>query len=229
MRSLTSWRLVQGFYWLAAGTWFGALVMLCIVAPTTFRTIYEQKPVMPAFSKLDPAAIAAGGAGEGFQSMMQTTSVESMNRLAGSIVGRSIDGLRRLQWICAVVIVLAVLLHHTVFARRMPSRGLVQWLNNLRVTLILVPVLVLAADSFWISPQMKAARAVKNDPAQAEEAVARAERSFDRYHGLSERLISVQIAMLGAAILASGFALHGTAGDPAEQGMEHAGTAEHRA
>ena len=197
MASVQAWRAVQGAYWLALGTWFGALIMLAIAAATTFQTVAEHRPLL-----------APPGAARATATMFEATA-QSGTALAGTIVGRSIDRLRVLQWICAAAAVAALGLQHTAFARRLPRSGLGQWMNTLRVALVLLPALILVADTVHINPQLKQQRRIRNDviatPAQAQAARA----SFDRYHHLSERLLSVQVFMLGAAVLASSFALHG--------------------
>lgn len=187
MRSLAAWRTVQGLYWLTLGIWLGALVMLVIAAAATFHTVSEYQPILPAHPAHEPV-----------------TSVRAVNTLAGAIVGKSLDNLRWMQWICAIATMVCLVLQSTVIAnRRLSISG--QWINTLRIVLVMMPVLILVADTAVISPKMKQERKSMHDLTQPSPQIERARHAFDRYHDLSQRLFTVQLVMLGCAALASAF------------------------
>lgn len=192
MGNTTAWRLIQGCYWLALGAWFGALVMLAISAAATFHTMSS----LPTPMGMIPPEIEAS----------VNNPAEFM---AGMIVGQAIDWLRVMQWICAVVLVIAVASHLSAFRGRMPRSGLAQWSNTLRVMLLAAVVLILSVDSFYVSPGIKAARIARYEADRLDNQVKAATESFDKYHGLSVRLVRMQVVMLGVAALASAYALHG--------------------
>jgi len=196
MRSLTAWRTVQGLYWLALGAWFGALVMLAIAAAATFATVWDYQPMLPAQPGAPPE-----------------TSARAVPMLAGAIIGRCLDNLRWLQWICAVVAIVCLALQNTVFASRRPAGGCGQWINTLRIVLVLVPVVILVVDTAVINPKMKHDRQIMHDLTQPAPQIELARQSFDSYHELSRRLFKVQVVMLGCAVLASAFVLHGNRAD----------------
>lgn len=191
MSSLTGFRLVQGFYWLSLGSWFGAMLMLVIAATVTFKTVRAHQVTLGAEPYNHPAfAQQADGI------------------LAGGIVGNVLKGLGRLQIICAAAVVLAVVLQCTVFADRIPG-GVLGAGNLIRVLLILIPVGVLVVDQAVITPRVWEHRAVMYDPDQSEQARTEARAQFDRYHKLNERIVGTAMLLLAVSVIASAFVLHG--------------------
>jgi hypothetical protein len=194
---MTGFRIVQGFYWLGLGTWFGAMLMLVIAAAVTFKTVRAHQPTIGVAPYNDPML-----------------AEHHSSILAGGIVGNVLRALSTLQIICAVIVVTAVVLQCTVFADRLagPVWGAA---NLLRIALIAVPIVVVAVDRLHITPTVWQHRAVMYDPGQPAESRAQARAGFDRYHKLSERVVGAAMFMLAAAVLVSPFVLHAPRG-PAE-------------
>ncbi len=188
------WRVVQGLYWLALGTWFGALIMLAMGAAATFKVMrtYHPLTLMPSLPVL------------GEQTVGSNENVATM--LAGSIVGLMLDHLRILEMLCAGVLIFTTLLQLITFRRRLARDGVGQWMNTLRVALLIGAIGALAADTFYVNPRIKELRPAMHDA--PEPAVRDAlQVEFDRFHGYGVRLASMMILMLGVGALASGFVL----------------------
>ena len=195
MRRTTWWRVVQGWYWLALGAWFGALVMLAIAAAAVFGTLrYFPTPLGPM-----PAEMAS--------------RVFNPTEVAGLIVGQAIDWLRVMQWICASIAIVCVVLQYVVLSSWLPKGGFAQWMNTLRITLLMAVVLILAGDSFYVGPRIRHWRAAMHAPSENSVGDVQAAReAFDHYHDLSVRLVKMKLLMLGVAVLSSAFALQGEPG-----------------
>src|SRR5437588_4433878 len=74
--------VVQIVYWLSLATWFGGVLFIAIAAPVIFRTVREQRPLLP---------------------MVLSVNLENQHAdlLAGSIVANLLDVLTRLELACA--------------------------------------------------------------------------------------------------------------------------------
>lgn len=184
-------RLVQGFYWLGLGTWFGALAMLVIAAGITFRTVRQYQPVITVEPYNDP-----------------TLTGRAPDILAGGVVGNLLQGLARLQLICGAVVVVCVLLQCTAFADRIVG-GRCGWRNGLRLVMIAGPLLVLAVDSLAVRPTIWKHRQVMYDPQQPQADREQAKARFDKWHKADTQLVGAAGLMLIGAVFASAFALHG--------------------
>jgi hypothetical protein len=193
MNSMLAFRLVQGFYWLFLGAWFGALVMLVIAAAITFKTVRSYQPVITTAPYNDPGLNAPHA-----------------DVLAGGVVGNVLRGLAVVQIVCALGVLLCIVLQCTAFADRLAG-GLTGLPNLLRILLVAVPVLCLAIDVSIISPRVWHYRVQMYNPALSVEVRAAARQQFDVYHKLDERVVGTGMFALAAAILASAFVLHAAA------------------
>lgn len=196
MERATAFRLTQGLYYLALGTWFGALVMLVIAAGTTFHVIEAYTFTLHA----GPGGIAVDE---------PALADEAARIIAGSIVGEAIEGLTWVQGICAAVAMLCLLLHTTVFRCRLAKAGRSR-ANVLRTLLVLGPVVVLLLNVLWINPGVWQARGAMYDSGRSADQRVEARRSFEQYHRLSERTTGGAALMLAVAVLASPFAFRVT-------------------
>jgi hypothetical protein len=81
--------LVQIVYWLALSTWFGGVLFVGVAAQVIFRTMKEDKPVLPHVLSVNL---------EGQHGTL----------LAGSIIGNLISTMAKIEMICAGVLLAAI-------------------------------------------------------------------------------------------------------------------------
>lgn len=179
-------RLTNGLHFLALGTWFGAILMLAISAAMTFQTVRTYQPTLdlPPYNQPELAS-------------------RSDAILAGAIVGRSLQGLKWVQIICATLVVVTLAVQMTAF-RSYLLKSRTSLLNITRLGLLAIPVIVLLVDILWITPSIWEYRdAMYAAPASAEKQMA-ARENFDRYHKLSERSVGLAaLSLAGAAVISS--------------------------
>ncbi|MCX5658966.1 MAG: hypothetical protein NTW19_04500 [Planctomycetota bacterium] len=188
MKASYLFRVVQGFYWLGLGAWFGGLVMLAITAAITFRTVREYQPTIENWPQYQPAM-----------------AEHDAPILAGGIVGNVLHGLAAMQIVCAAFVGGCVVLQCTVFKKQLVG-GPTGRANLLRVALVVLPVGVLAADQLVISPRIWTQREAMYDSDQPEAVRTEAHAEFDRLHKLDERVVGVSVWLLAGAVFASTFA-----------------------
>ncbi|MFA9480405.1 DUF4149 domain-containing protein [Phycisphaerales bacterium AB-hyl4] len=196
MERPAAFRFTQGLYYLALGTWFGALVMLAIAAAITFRTLEEHAFV------LQTGLLHAAG-------VEPDHAADAPRIFAGEVVGQIIQGLTWLQAICALVAIACLLLQTTLFRRRLANAGRSR-ANLLRTLLVVGPALVLLLNVFWINPNVWQSREAMYDPARTETQRIEARLIFDHHHRLSERTTGGAALMLAVAVLISPFAFRVT-------------------
>ena len=194
MNKRTAFRITQGVYYLSLGTWFGAMVMLVLTAITVFATVRQFD-----------VSIHAGPYGQGMWEDRATAI------LAGGIVGNVLRALAVVQVICAASAVACAALQSSVFACRLAGgrRGKA---NLLRLALLFVPIVILAADQAVVTPRIWQTRQVMYDSEQPEQVRQQAQARFDRLHTASERMGGLATLALAGAILVSPFAWR----DPAQ-------------
>ena len=180
---MLGFRLSQGLFYLSAGVWLGALVMLVVTASATFATVRAYQPALPIELELAGEADAI---------------------LAGAIVGRSLDRLMVVQLVCAAGACLALTLEHTRYAGRLARRGR-SAAARVRSLALLVAVVMVAANLAWIGPGVWQSRAVMYDASASGQERAAARAVFDRYHRLSERTHGLAALALAGALLAGPF------------------------
>src|SRR5260370_36766005 len=74
--------IVQIVYWLSLSTWFGGVLFIAIAAPVIFRTVREQRPLLPTVLSVN-------------------LENQHADLLAGSIVANLLEGLTRVDLVCA--------------------------------------------------------------------------------------------------------------------------------
>lgn len=180
-------RLVQGCYWLALGTWVGALVMLAIAAAVTFRTVRDYQPLLQKPPYNQPAL-----------------ADRAVPILAGGVVGNMLRALAVLQIICAAVVGTCIGLQSTLWRDQLEG-GAAGWPNLVRVGLLALAVSALAVDQRWITPRIWAHREVMFDPDETAEVRAASQTAFNRLHKLDERVVGASVWLLAGAVFASAF------------------------
>src|SRR5437867_8749948 len=81
--------LIQVLYWLALSSWFGGVLLIAIAAPIIMRAMREEKPILPG---------------------VLSVNLESQHGtlLGGSIIGRIMDLLFRVELACAAVLFVTI-------------------------------------------------------------------------------------------------------------------------
>jgi uncharacterized membrane protein YhaH (DUF805 family) len=190
-------KLTQGSYWLALGTWFGAIVMLIIAAAITFKTTREYQ-VTIGKAPLSAPAIAA----------------KAPDIMAGAIVGRIIRVLAAVQALCAVTALAAAAAQCTIFRRqiwRQPVKccGIIGGTSNvIRLLLLLAAVACFTIDVAVIAPRLQDTRPRLHDPSLPVDQREEARKEFDADHKRSEWLAGSTALLLLGTIMVSACALH---------------------
>lgn len=183
--------MTNGFYFLFLGLWFGAMVMLAVGAAVTFRTVRSFEPSLHV-APYDRPELAN----------------RAVPILAGGIVGNMLKALAKIQWLCATLVIIAMVMQCTVFADRL-GPALRGGANLARIVLILLPLATMAADRYIVTPRIWTLRQTMFNPDLADAARGAAQTEFNRYHKMSERLHGTALVLLGAAVIASSFTLFG--------------------
>lgn len=181
--------LNNGLYYLALGTWFGAIVMLAIGAAATFQTVRAYEPTLHVAPWDHPELVAKGP-----------------SILAGAVVGASLKGLMVVQIICAIIVVIALIAQHTLF-RQYLTRTVLSVRNVVRLLLAAVPAGMLLLNIFWITPQILNHRDTMWDMNQPASVREKAKADFDGFHKLSERTTGLTAFALAGCVLVSSLVL----------------------
>lgn len=194
---------IQGAYYLALGTWFGATVMMGLAAGFTFAAIRAQ-----------PLILTEGPAAPG-----TPLANRAHEFLAGNVVNRAFDAFTILQLACGVVLLVALGAQLTAFRRRLLHAGRT-WPNAIRVACVALGLALFATDLALTRPVMATTREqmYHQQPVSAE-ALTGLEASFDRLHQRSSRSMGVAALLMAAAVLVSPFAF--TSGSPAREDHAH--------
>jgi hypothetical protein len=172
------WDIVQILYWLSLSTWFGGVLFVAIAAPLIMRTVKENNPIL--------------------------TSVLSVNLegqhatlLGGSIVGRIMTILMRVELACAAAMLVAlggqvILLH-----------GGAVLLTVFRGTMFVGAVAFLIYDWRMVWPAMWKWRQEYIDHADEPEVANPALDQLNRYQSESATILFIRVALLLGMILFS--------------------------
>src|SRR5687768_7300367 len=84
-----AWDIIQILYWLSLSTWFGGVLFVAIAAPLIMRTVRESNPIL---------------------SHVLSVNLEGQHGtlLGGSIVGRLMTVLTRIELACAAALLLCI-------------------------------------------------------------------------------------------------------------------------
>jgi hypothetical protein len=172
--------LIQIIYWLSLSTWFGSALFVAIAAPIIVRTVRENNPIMTGVLSVNL---------EGQHGTL----------LAGSIIGKIMEIVVRVQLACAGGLLIAligqwILLRPTGSAILLPA---------MRTALYLAAVGLLVYDWRVVWPRMWKYRQEYIDHADEPDVANPALDQFDRYQAESTSVLRNLIFVLLGMILFS--------------------------
>jgi hypothetical protein len=174
--------VIQIAYWLALATWFGGLLFVAIAAPVVFRTVRDADPTLPKVLSVN-------------------LDGQHATLLSGTIVGNILESLRRVQLICAGILLLAIL-GQWFFIDRNDKEQLVGAI--VRTALYLGAVAMLLYDWRVVWPRIQQYRNEYIDHADEPDVANPAKENFDRYHQESVTIVGIMLLLLLGMILFSG-------------------------
>jgi hypothetical protein len=165
---------VQIIYWLALATWFGGVLFVAVSAPVIFRTIDDSKPILPT---------------------VLSVNLENQHGtlLAGSIVGNLIERLTRIEFACAVALLLTIVAQWAILR---PTAGGDFAAAVVRSALYVGAVVVVVYHSRVLWPRIMAKRQQYIDHADEPDVANPAKDDFDRYQRESVTLLTVVLFCL---------------------------------
>ncbi len=172
--------IVQCIYWLALATWFGSVLFVALAAPIIHEAIRESNPILPHVLSVNL---------EG----------QHASLLAGTIVGKLLVVLGRVQMICAAALFLTLLAQWGITS----IYGIHLLSAIVRSTLFVAAVLLLIYDNRYVWPRIWLFRQEYIDHADEPDIANPAKDQFDRYHRESITLLSVVLCLLLGIILFS--------------------------
>jgi hypothetical protein len=175
-------QVAQIVYWLSLSTWFGCVLFLGIAAPIIFRTVQEGDPLLPTVLSVNL---------EGQHGTL----------LAGSIVSNLIAMLIRIEWICALALVPAMIVQAVMLSTHIS-------MMVVRIVLYCLSVLVLLYQGWVLVPKTAEARKQYIDHADEPEVANPAKDRFDRYHGESVTALTALLFLLLGLVLLSASSLY---------------------
>lgn len=171
-------QIIQIAYWLSLATWFGGVVFIAVAAPIIFRTVREHDPTLPRVLSVN------------LQGQHSTL-------LAGSIVGNILETLMRIQLLCALVLLLAILGEWVYVA----TTGAL-WVNlALRTALYIGATVLLIYNWRVVWPKINRHRSIYIDHADDPDIANPAKEQFDRHHQESVTVLLITLALLLGMIL----------------------------
>ncbi len=174
--------IVQIIYWLSLSTWFGGVLFIAIAAPIIFRTVREQKPILPTVLSVN-------------------LENQHADLLAGTIVANLLAVLNRMQLACAGGVLIG-LLGQWALAERSGAGPLTQII--LRTGLCLAATSMVLYDWRVVWPQITRFRQEYLDHADQPEIANPAKEQFDKYHHESVNVLTVVLLLLLGLVLFSG-------------------------
>lgn len=172
--------LVQIIYWLSLSTWFGCVLFISIAAPIIVRTVRENNPVMT-----DVLSVNLEG--------------QHGTLLAGSIVGKIMSVLVRIELACAAALLVALLGHWLL----LPRLGTQLVMQIVRTALFLAACGLLVYQWRVVWPRMWLYRQEYIEHADEPDVANPALDQFDRYQGESATVLLLLLAVLLGMILFS--------------------------
>jgi len=174
-------QLLQIIYWLALSSWFGGVLFVFVAAQIIFRTIDENKPVLPHVLSVNM---------EGQHGTL----------LAGTIVGNLLAMVMRIALVCASVLALAIALQWIL--SQYESSNLV--FSMLRSALLLMAAAVTIYDWRIVWPKIWKYRQEFIDHADDPDIANPAKEKFDYYQRESQMLLSILLLLLLGMVIFSG-------------------------
>ena len=175
-------QLVQTVYWLALSVWFGGAMFIGVAVQTIHRTVRENDPVLPHVLSVNL---------EGQHSTL----------LAGTIVGKLISVLARIEIICAAVVLVALGSQWFLVDLSDP------WVKAsafVRSALGLAATGLVIYDGWILWPKIMKARQTFIENADDPDKANPASERMDKHQHDSEMLLMVLVFLLLGIILFSG-------------------------
>jgi hypothetical protein len=179
---------VQIVYWLALSTWFGGVLFVALSAPVIFNTVRDSNPILPT---------------------VLSVNLENQHAtlLAGSIVGNLMERLTRIEYACAVALLLTIAAQWALI-RPMAGANFVSAL--LRTALYVGAVAMVVYHSRVLWPRMMVKRQQYLDHADEPEIANPAKDDFDRYQRESVTVLTITLALLlGMVLFSAGIPVSG--------------------
>jgi len=167
-------------YWLALSTWFGGVLFIALSAPIIFKTVRDNKPILPHILSVNL---------EGQHGTL----------LAGSIVANLLQSLSRVQLICAAAVLVSLIAQFFLF-RHDDS---MLFALAVRVALFLAATAVVIFDYFFVWPLIWKSRQQYLDHADEPDIANPAKDEFDHQHRRSVSMLSAVLFLLLGMILFS--------------------------
>ena len=172
-------QLVQILYWLSLSTWFGGVLFILVAAPIILRTVRENGPILPTVLSVNL---------EGQHGTL----------LAGTIVANLLATLVRVQLVCAIGVLLAIVLQWiTIDPRRFWSEHLI------RSALYIGVVALLLYDWRRVGPRMMEHRQKYIDHADEPDVANPANDAFNQYQHERQTILMIEVALLLGLVLFS--------------------------
>jgi hypothetical protein len=171
---------VQIVYWLALATWFGGVLFIALSAPVIFNTVRANNPILPT---------------------VLSVNLENQHAtlLANSVVSALLDRLTRIEFACAMALLVAIIGHWIVI----PKAGeQLAWLI-VRSALYIASVVLMLYNWRVLWPRVKRYRENYIAHADEPEVANPARDDFERYHRETVTVLFIQVGLLLAMVLFS--------------------------
>lgn len=177
--------LLSILYWLCLATWFGSAVFVAVAAPTIFRTVRENDPLLPSVLSVN-------------------LDGQHGTLLAGSIVNGLLISLSRLAFICAGGLLVAFVGEWVLVTRGQRA----DWVLPLvRSALYLAAVALVVYDVRFVRPKLEESRRTYIDNADDPDVANPARDRFEQYGRESVTILQFLIFVLLGLVLFSGIGL----------------------
>src|SRR4051794_23066455 len=168
--------VVQIVYWLSLATWFGGVLFIAVAAPVIFRTIRDQRPLLPTVLSVN-------------------LENQHADLLAGSVVANLLEILSRVELFCSGGVLLG-LVGQWFLAEKGGSALLTQMI--LRTVLWLVATVLVVYDWRVVWPRISQYRQEYIEHADEPDVANPAKGKFGRYHwGRGNGLVIVVLFLFG--------------------------------
>ncbi len=170
---MLGFQLVQIIFWLALSAWFGAGLFIAIAAPIIFRTVRENKPVLPHVLSVNL---------EGQHATL----------LAGSIVEQLLSRFATVELACAAVVLVTSILDFFVA----DMHGMNLWVGVVRCLICVGGAAIVGYDRYVIWPRIAASKTEYIEHADEPDVANPAKDRFDAEHRRSVALVPIELGLL---------------------------------
>ncbi len=173
-------QIIQILYWLALSTWFGGALFVALAAPVIFRIVREADPMLPTVLSVN-------------------LEQQHATLLAGTIVGGLLGMLRKVEIVCAGMLLVLLIAQWILLPHDQGSvvQGLV------RSALYLAAVALVLYDWLFLSRRIDTARKEYLDHADEPDVANPAKDRFDQYHRESVTVLGILLFLLLGVVLFS--------------------------